>query len=83
MDITSQDVHAWVMSKATQAELDLLKDLIAMKTRREFKVGDPVWFDAKTRGVIHGKISKINAKSVSVMATTGNWKVSIDLLHKD
>jgi len=83
MDITSEDVHTWIMSKADDSDLRLLQEVIALKLRLQFKVGDKVKFDAKTRGIIHGTITKMNAKSVKVQTDTGvTWNVSPAFLQK-
>ena len=84
MDITSEDVQTWILSKATDTDLTLLRDIISMKMRIQFKVGDKVWFDAKTRGIVKGVISKMNGKSTKVRTDVGvQWTVSPKLLHKD
>lgn len=84
MDITSEDVQTWILSKATDTDLTLLRDIISMKMRIQFKVGDKVWFDAKTRGIVKGVISKMNAKTAKVRTDLGvQWTVSPQLLQKD
>lgn len=46
-------------------------------------VGDAVWFDAKKRGVIRGKVKKINTKTVKVTADNGvEWTVHATLVRK-
>lgn len=46
-------------------------------------VGDAVWFDAKSRGVIRGKVKKINTKTVKVTADNGvEWTVHATLVRK-
>lgn len=81
---STEEVQPWLLNKATVSELKMLQGLIAMKLQMQFKVGDKVWFDAKTRGIIHGTIVKQNAKSVKVQATTGaNWTVSPAFLQPD
>lgn len=83
MDITTDDVHSWVM-KADETELRLLQEVISLKLRLSFKVGDKVKFDAKTRGIIHGTVSKMNAKSAKVLSDKGmTWNVSPQFLEKD
>lgn len=83
MDITTDDVHSWVM-KADEVELRLLQEVISLKLRLSFKVGDKVKFDAKTRGIIHGTVSKMNAKSAKVLSSNGMvWNVSPQFLEKD
>jgi hypothetical protein len=84
MDITSEDVQTWIMNKADASDLKLLQEVISMKLRFEFRVGDKVWFDAKTRGIIKGTLIKVNAKSVKVRTDVGvAWTVSPQLLQKD
>lgn len=83
-DITSEDVQTWIMSKADDGDLKLLQQIINMKLQLQFKVGDRVWFDGKTRGIIRGKITKMNAKSAKVVTDTGvMWTVSPTLLSKE
>jgi hypothetical protein len=83
-DITSEDVQTWIMSKADDTDLKLLQDVISLKLRLQFRVGDKVWFDTKTRGIIHGVIVKMNAKSVKVQTDAGmQWTVGPNLLNKD
>lgn len=83
MDLTSEDVQTWIMSKADDGDLRLLQEVIALKLRLQFKVGDKVKFDAKTRGMIHGTITKMNAKSVKVQTDMGvTWNVSPTFLQK-
>lgn len=82
-DITSEDVQTWIMTKADDGDLKLLQQVIDMKLRLQFKVGDKVWFDAKTRGIIQGTITKMNAKSAKVVTDGGvKWTVSPTLLQK-
>lgn len=84
MDITSEDVQTWVMTKADATDLKLIQEVISMKLRFEFRVGDKVWFDAKTRGIVKGTIIKMNAKSAKVRTDAGlAWTVSPQLLQKD
>lgn len=83
-DITSEDVQTWIMTKADDGDLKLLQEVIGMKLRLQFKVGDKVWFDAKTRGIIRGVITKMNAKSAKVRTDAGvQWTVSPGLLQKE
>jgi preprotein translocase subunit YajC len=47
------------------------------------RVGDTVTFDAKTRGIVTGKVTKINKKTVKVKATNGVlWTVTPSLLEQ-
>ena len=83
-DITREDVQTWILNKASDEDLKLLQELLAMKLRLQFQVGDSVWFDAGRRGVVHGKIVKMNAKSAKVETPTGlKWTVAPGLLQKD
>ena len=54
----------------------------ARSATRSLMVGDTVTFDAKTRGVITGKVLKINIKTVQVRCdrTQGLWKVTASAL---
>lgn len=48
-----------------------------------FRVGDKVKFQSRTGNTISGTVTKVNQKTVSVVATTGhNWKVSGSLLQR-
>lgn len=84
MDVTSADIQNWILTKADDGELRLLQDVIALKLRLGLKTGDKVKFDGKSRGIIHGTITKVNAKSIKVLATNGvTWNVSPQFLEKD
>lgn len=52
------------------------------KSKSDFKIGDTVTFDAKTRGVKTGILIKKNAKTFQVLVGSVNWKVSPSLLKK-
>jgi hypothetical protein len=54
----------------------------AQKVTQQLTVGDTVSFDAKTRGVITGTVTKINPKTVQVRAhrTWTLWKVAASVL---
>ena len=56
----------------------------ARDVTRSLMVGDTVTFDARTRGVITGKVLKINIKTVQVRCdrTQGLWKVSASALKQ-
>lgn len=83
-DITSEDVQTWVMTKADDGDLKLLQQVINMKLQMQFRVGDRVWFDGKTRGIIRGTITKMNAKSAKVVTDVGTmWTVSPTFLNKE
>ena len=55
----------------------------ARTATRSLMVGDIVGFDAKTRGYITGRVTKVNSKTVVVkQSSTGvQWKVSAALLE--
>jgi len=55
----------------------------ARTATRSLMVGDIVGFDAKTRGYITGRVTKINTKTVAVRCSkTGTqWKVTATLLE--
>lgn len=55
----------------------------ARSVTRKLLVGDIVGFDARTRGYITGRVTKVNPKTVQVKdSTTGTvWKVSAALLE--
>ena len=56
----------------------------ARQTARALTVGDTVSFDARTRGVITGTVTKINTKTVQVRCnrTQGMWKVTASMLKQ-
>ena len=73
-------------------ELDQLIDVfklqrnhLSYQTARTLMIGDTVSFDAKTRGVIRGKITKVNQKTVKVRCdrTQTTWKVTASCLTKE
>ena len=48
-----------------------------------FKAGDKVRFDARTKGIITGKVIKVNGKTIKVLSDKGGtWRVSPSLLNK-
>lgn len=63
--------------------INLQRTFLARETTRRLRVGDIVGFDAKTRGYITGRVTKINQKTVAVKCSrTGTqWKVSAGLLE--
>ena len=83
MDLSINDVQTWLMTNAGTDDLKLIQDLCKTKLRMELRVGDPVLFDGKRQGIIHGTVSKINHKTVKVQTPLGLWNVSIDFLIKD
>ncbi len=50
--------------------------------KTDFKIGDQVQFDAKTRGFQRGILIKKNAKTFQVLVGSVKWKVSPSLLRK-
>jgi hypothetical protein len=77
--INLEEVFAYIAS----SDIDTLASLReAIKDRQDklrytFKIGQKVWFDAKTRGIIHGTVQKVNAKSIKVLSSTGQvWNVA-------
>jgi len=53
------------------------------KHRYSLKIGDKCEFNTK-KGLIKGKITKINKKTIKVMADSGTlWTVSINLVRHD
>jgi hypothetical protein len=71
------------LNQVTEAVRDHGTWLIREATR-SLMIGDTVTFDAKTRGIITGTVSKINLKTVLVKCnrTGGNWKVASSLIKK-
>ena len=82
--------RAIVSTPLTREDLDaiynaakLASDSLASIAGMSFKVGDDVYFDAKTRGVIQGEIVKINRKSIKISANNGSqWKVHPEFVRK-
>ena len=71
------------LNKVSEAVRDQ-RTWLTRDTARSLNVGDTVTFDAKTRGVITGTVTKVNIKTVLVKCNrTGlNWKVGAGLLKK-
>ena len=68
---------------ATTAELHEFNRIIESKLQVSFKVGNRVSFDGGYRGIIKGKVTKVNQKTIGVLADNGmRWKVSPTLLTK-
>ena len=65
------------------AAVKLQRTLLARNSVRSLMVGDIVGFDAKTRGYITGRVTKVNSKTVLVkQSSTGvQWKVTATLLE--
>ena len=88
--IIDRDVAKFIRN-ANRDEVNTIINLIKERQReitrqesRKFTVGDRVSFDAKTRGVITGEITKVNRKTVKVKADGVGfmWVVSPSLLKK-
>ena len=64
--------------------IKLQRTFNARTATRSLQVGDTVSFDAKTRGVITGTVTKINIKTVQVRCnrTQGMWKVTASMLKQ-
>lgn len=64
--------------------IKLQRTFNARTATRSLMVGDTVSFDARTRGVITGKVLKINLKTVQVRCdrTQGLWKVTASALKQ-
>ena len=62
--------------------IKLKRTHLARQASRSLMVGDTVSFDAKTRGVITGAVTKVNRKTVQVRCnrTQGLWKVTASML---
>ena len=68
---------------ASTAELHEFSKIIEQRLKVSFKVGNKVQFDAGNRGIIRGKIIKVNQKTVGVLADSGmRWKVHPSFLTK-
>jgi len=66
------------------AAIQLQRTFNAHQTARTLTIGDTVSFDAKTRGVITGTVTKINIKTVQVRCnrTQDLWKVTASILKQ-
>jgi len=73
-----------VIKGASTAELHEFSKIIEQRLKVSFKVGNRVQFDAGNRGgVVKGKISKVNQKTVGVIADNGRrWTVHPSFLTK-
>jgi len=68
---------------ATTSELHEFNKIIEQRLTVSFKIGNKVQFDAGYRGIIKGKITKINIKTVGILADSGmRWKVHPTFLTK-
>jgi uncharacterized protein YkvS len=70
------------LNRVAQA-IKLQRTYNARTATRSLMVGDIVGFDAKTRGYITGRVTKVNSKTVVVkQSSTGvQWKVTATLLE--
>ena len=70
------------LNRVAQA-IKLQRTYNARTATRSLMVGDIVGFDAKTRGYITGRVTKVNSKTVLVkQSSTGvQWKVTATLLE--
>ena len=72
------------------AELNEIQNALNVRFREiqrraaiSFRVGEAVKFQSRTGKIVSGTVTKINQKTVSVIASTGhNWKVSASLLQR-
>jgi len=72
-----------VIKGATTAELNEFNKIIKQRLTVSFRVGNKVQFDAGYRGIINGKVTKINQKTIGVLADGGmRWKVHPTFLTK-
>lgn len=67
--------------------INLIKErqrVIARQESLKFNIGDKVTFDAKSRGIVSGTVTKVNRKTVKVKADGVGfmWIVSPELLKK-
>lgn len=89
--ITFEDVKSYIMSRATNQELESMIDCYKVRRKNlgvaiglQFKYGDRVWFDAKNRGIIKGKFIKQMSKNAEVLSDTGmKWRVAPSYLCAD
>ena len=60
------------------------RDILSKRKMFEFGIGEEVYSDAGRRGVIHGKIEKINRSTICVRANASRmlWRVAPSLLKK-
>jgi len=78
LDIAQMDVAELEMITAAIKARKLILNPIAA-----VEVGDAVYFDANTRGIIKGRVEKINPKTVIVRGLGGDlWKVSPGLIKR-
>lgn len=72
-----------VINGATTAELHEFSKILEQRLTVSFRVGNKVQFDAGQRGIVKGKVTKINQKTVGILADNGmKWKVHPSFLTK-
>ncbi len=89
-DTTFDDVKMFILTKASAEELKVIIDYYKLRHKslgvaigHSFQPGDPVWFDAKTRGIIKGKFVRMKSKNAEVLSETGvRWTVGPQALRK-
>jgi SpoU rRNA methylase family enzyme len=52
------------------------RTFLASRQTRNLKIGDNVYFDGNSRGIIHGVVSKINTKTIKVKTSDTVWLVA-------
>jgi len=63
-------------------ELNHRRNVKNQTVKAQFRIGDDVKFNSRNRGLVEGKIVKINSKTIVVKSGFTNWKVSPGLLSK-
>lgn len=89
--VTFEDVKSYIMSRASSQELESMIDCYKVRRKTlgvtlglQFKYGDRVWFDAKSKGIIKGKFIRQMSKNAEVLSDQGlTWRVSPQLLHRE
>jgi hypothetical protein len=89
-ETTFEDVKTFILTKATAEELRVIVDYYKLRHKNigvaiglSFTPGEPVWFDAKTKGIIRGKFVRMKSKNAEVLSDTGvRWTVGPQLLRK-
>ena len=82
LDLIKRFCENQISVNAANGRGDVHPFIAAANMSPTFVVGQPVWFDAKTRGIIRGKVVKINAKTIRVLSSTGvKWKCSPSLVR--
>lgn len=89
-DTSFFDVKMYVLTKASQAEIQELYDYARVRANElgalnaaQFKAGDPVQFDGGRSGMITGTFVRLLAKNAVVKDSWGReWRVGPSLLQK-